>query len=124
MTNALQFIGVGRMGAPMARRLIEAGHRVVVYDTSEAAVAGMTALGAVAAASPKAVADEVELVLVSLPTPDILEAVILGQNGVSSGAKVKTVIDLSTSGPKAAARVAAGLAKNSVEWVNSPCRAA
>jgi 3-hydroxyisobutyrate dehydrogenase-like beta-hydroxyacid dehydrogenase len=116
----LGFVGVGRMGGPMVERLLAAGYGVVVYDKAEAATSALAAKGARVAASAKAVADEVEIVLTSLPTPPILEAVMLGENGVSSGSKVKTVVDLSTSGPKAAALVAAGLAQRGIDWVDSP----
>jgi 3-hydroxyisobutyrate dehydrogenase-like beta-hydroxyacid dehydrogenase len=51
------FIGLGNMGAHMARRLVEAGHRVVVYDTRQEAIGNLAALGAVAARSPAEVAD-------------------------------------------------------------------
>jgi len=118
--STIGFIGVGRMGGPMARRLLAAGYGVVAFDASQAALDEAKAAGASIASSPKDVADQVELVLVSLPTPDILEKVVLGDNGVSSGSKVKIVVDLSTSGPKAAAKVAAGLAEKSVDWVDSP----
>jgi 3-hydroxyisobutyrate dehydrogenase-like beta-hydroxyacid dehydrogenase len=114
------FVGVGRMGGPMTERLLKAGYGVVVYDKSQAATAALAALGATVAPSAKAVADQVEIVLSSLPTPDILHAVMLGENGVSGGSKVRTVVDLSTSGPKAAAAVAAGLAEKSIAWVDSP----
>ena len=114
------FVGVGRMGGPMTERLLKAGYGVVVYDKSQAATSALAALGATVADSAKAVADQVEIVLSSLPTPDILQAVMLGEGGVSSGSKVKTVVDLSTSGPKAAALVAAGLAEKSIAWVDSP----
>ena len=53
------FIGLGRMGFPMARRLIEAGHALVAYDTRSEAVDRLVALGAKAATSPKDVADKV-----------------------------------------------------------------
>jgi 3-hydroxyisobutyrate dehydrogenase-like beta-hydroxyacid dehydrogenase len=114
------FVGVGRMGGPMTERLLKAGYGVVVYDKSQAATSALAALGASVADSAKAVADQVEIVLSSLPTPDILQAVMLGADGVSSGSKVKTVVDLSTSGPKAAAAVAKGLAEKSIAWVDSP----
>jgi len=116
----LGFVGVGRMGAPMTERLLAAGYGVVVYDKSQDAVSRLLAKGAQAAPSAKAVADACEIVLVSLPTPEILQAVVLGPDGVSSGAKVKTVIDVSTTGPKAAAIAAAGLAEKGVDWVDSP----
>src|SRR5215469_9479519 len=118
--TTLGFVGVGRMGAPMTERLLAADYQVVVYDKSNRAMAEMASRGADTAASPKAVADRCEIVLVSLPTPDILQDVVLGPDGVSSGDKVKVVVDLSTSGPKAAAVVAHGLAYNEIDWVDSP----
>ena len=57
------FIGLGKMGAPMARRLVEAGHRLVVFDTSREAMDRLVALGANAASSPKDVADRAETVM-------------------------------------------------------------
>jgi 3-hydroxyisobutyrate dehydrogenase-like beta-hydroxyacid dehydrogenase len=116
----LGFVGVGRMGGPMTERLLAAGYGVVVYDKSEAATAHLAAKGAEVAPSAKAVADRCETVLTSLPTPEILQAVMLGPDGVSSGSAVKTVIDASTSGPKAAAQVAAGLAEHGIDWVDCP----
>jgi len=116
----LGFVGVGRMGGPMTERLLDAGYGVVVYDKSRAAMTRVAGKGADTAESAKAVADRCEIVLVSLPTPDILQDVVLGQDGVSSGSKVKVVIDTSTSGPKAAALVAAGLADKGIDWVDSP----
>src|SRR5947208_1698480 len=62
------FIGLGKMGFPMARRLIEAGHRLSVFDTQKAAVDRLVALGAKAGTSPKDIADEVETVMASLPS--------------------------------------------------------
>ena len=62
------FIGLGNMGFPMARRLIEAGHQLVVFDTRQEVVDKLVALGATAATSPKDVADRVETVMASLPS--------------------------------------------------------
>lgn len=120
MSQTLGFVGVGRMGGPMTERLLAAGYGVVVYDKSNEAMSRLVGMGADSAPSARAVADRCEVVLTSLPTPDILQAVMLGPDGVSSGAKVKTVIDLSTSGPKAAALVAKGLAEKGIGWVDSP----
>ena len=82
------FIGLGNMGYPMARRLIEAGHKLVVYDTSGQMMSRMTSLGAVAAKSARDVADQVETVMASLPTPDIVLAVATGKDGVIEGKRV------------------------------------
>ena len=93
---------------------------MVVYDTSPEAVSRLLAKGAESAPTAKAVADRCEIVLTSLPTPEILHAVMLGPDGVSSGGAVTTVIDASTSGPKAAAQVAQGLAEKGIDWVDCP----
>jgi 3-hydroxyisobutyrate dehydrogenase-like beta-hydroxyacid dehydrogenase len=119
-SRQLGFVGLGRMGGPMVGRLLAAGHQVTVYDTSPEALARVEAQGAATAASPKDVGDRAELVLVSLPTPDIVQAVVLGANGVAEGVRVRTVIDLSTTGPSAAGRIGAGLAERGKAWIDAP----
>ena len=88
------FIGLGNMGYPMARRLVEAGHKLIVYDTSGQMMSRLTSFGAVAAKSPRDVADQVETVMASLPTPDIVLAVATGKDGVIEGKKVKRFLDI------------------------------
>src|SRR3954466_9170607 len=92
------FIGLGRMGTPMARRLVEAKHSLTVFDTEKAAVDRLVALGAKAASSPKDVADRVETVMVSLPSLQVTLEVATGKDGVIEGNKVKRLLDLSTTG--------------------------
>ena len=116
----LGFVGLGRMGGPMASRLLAAGHQVTVYDTSPDALARAAAEGARIAVSPRDVGDKADLVLVSLPTPNIVQAVVLGANGVAEGAMVKAVIDLSTTGPTAAGLISAGLAERGRAWIDAP----
>src|SRR5579872_4667865 len=103
------FVGVGRMGGRMARRLIEAGFQLTICDTSDAAAGPLVAMGAQRVDSPAAVASVAEIVLASLPTPPIVEAAALGPNGVIHGSKVKIFIDTSTTGATTAKRVAEGL---------------
>ncbi|ALM84564.1 NAD(P)-dependent oxidoreductase [Bordetella sp. N] len=116
----LGFVGIGRMGTPMVERLLNAGFKVTIYDTQPAALQALAAKGAVIAQSPKAVADTAATVLVSLPTPDIVLAVALGDNGLAQGKAVRTVIDLSTSGSQAARALAEGLAKHKIQSVDCP----
>jgi 3-hydroxyisobutyrate dehydrogenase-like beta-hydroxyacid dehydrogenase len=120
MSEHLGFIGVGRMGGPMAGRLIDAGHTLTVYDTNASATAALAARGARVAGSSREVADAVETVIVSLPTPDIVRAVALGENGVAAGKRVKTFIDLSTTGPRVIAAVAAALKDKGIATVDCP----
>ncbi|HEY6995384.1 MAG TPA: NAD(P)-dependent oxidoreductase [Xanthobacteraceae bacterium] len=114
------FIGLGQMGFHMARRLVEAGHRLIVFDVRPDAVDRLTALGARAAASPRAVADEAETVMASLPTPDIVLAVATGSGGVIEGKRVRRFIDLSTTGAVMAKRIFAALAAKSIVQIDCP----
>jgi 3-hydroxyisobutyrate dehydrogenase-like beta-hydroxyacid dehydrogenase len=118
--QALGFVGVGRMGSRMVRRLIQAGHRVTIYDTTEAAVAPLVELGAVRADSPAAVASAAEIVFASVPTPPIVEAVALGPKGIAEGSRVKIFIDVSTTGATVAKAVAEGLAVKGITAVDAP----
>jgi hypothetical protein len=114
------FIGLGNMGQPMARRLIEAGHKLVIYDTRNDAVAPLLGLGARLASSPADVADRVETVMASLPEPQVVAKVATGAGGVIEGRKVRRFIDLSTTGARAAQEIAAALAKKNIAQIDSP----
>jgi 3-hydroxyisobutyrate dehydrogenase-like beta-hydroxyacid dehydrogenase len=114
------FVGVGRMGGRMARRLTEAGHRLVVHDRSADAVAAMQSLGAEAADSPAAVASAAEIVLASLPTPPVVESVALGPAGIIEGTRVKIFADTSTTGAACARRIADGLAARGIVAADAP----
>jgi 3-hydroxyisobutyrate dehydrogenase-like beta-hydroxyacid dehydrogenase len=118
--RTLGFIGVGRMGSHMSRRLVAASHKVVVYDADPRALQQATASGASAAHSPADVASQAEIVLTSLPTPDIVKAVALSSNGIVAGKKAKIFIDLSTTGPRVASEVAKGLAEKGIVAVDAP----
>jgi 3-hydroxyisobutyrate dehydrogenase-like beta-hydroxyacid dehydrogenase len=120
-TLDLGFVGVGRMGTPMATRLMAAGHRLVIYDPAPGAGDALVALGARRAASAAEVAMAADTVFISLPTPDIVQQVVLGPNGLSAGNRVATIVDLSTTGPRVAAGVAAALApEQRITFVDAP----
>jgi 3-hydroxyisobutyrate dehydrogenase-like beta-hydroxyacid dehydrogenase len=108
------------MGFPMARRLIEAGHRLVVHDQRQEAVDQLVALGAAPASSPKDVADRVETVLASLPSLPASLEVATGVTGVIEGARVKRFVDLSTVGSQMAVRIHGLLAKRNIVQLDSP----
>ena len=114
------FIGLGRMGFPMARRLIEAGHTLIAYDTRRDAVERLVALGARAATSPKDVADRVETVMASLPSLDISLNVATGKDGVIEGSRVKRLVDLSTTGSQMAVRIHDVLKRRNIIQIDSP----
>ena len=114
------FIGLGRMGGAMARRLIDAGHQVVVYDPSAAATQALLASGAQVAASARAVADAAPVVFLSLPTPQIVMDVVLGAQGIREGKRLQVCVDLSTSGPDAAVKLASGLGERHIASLEAP----
>jgi 3-hydroxyisobutyrate dehydrogenase-like beta-hydroxyacid dehydrogenase len=114
------FIGVGRMGARMARRLLAAGYSLTVYDASEAAAGELESAGAQRAASAAEVCSLTQTAFLSLPTPDIVETVCLGANSVQDGSSIKHIVDCSTTGPKVARSVAADLDKAGVDYIDAP----
>lgn len=114
------FVGVGRMGGPMTMRLLNAGHRVVVFDTSDAAVEALVKSGAVRAQSATEVANAAQIVFLSLPNPEIVQNVALGKGGVIDGTAVKRVVDFSTIGPRTAGMVAKALAAKGIVYVDAP----
>jgi len=118
--EVLGFVGIGRMGGPMTSRLLDAGYQLCVYDKDPKATAALAARGVKIAKSLGEVASAAEIVLMSLPTPDIVRAVTLGENGLAHGNRVNTIIDLSTTGPGVASLVAKGLADRNITLVDAP----
>jgi len=114
------FIGLGNMGFPMARRLIQENHDVIAFDTSGAALERVVALGARAASSPKDVADRAETVLASLPSPAASMEVATGDAGVIEGSRIKRYVDLSTVGSQTAGRIHDRLAERNIVAIDSP----
>jgi 3-hydroxyisobutyrate dehydrogenase-like beta-hydroxyacid dehydrogenase len=114
------FVGLGRMGGAMALRLIEAGHRVVAFDVSATACDALAAQGARIASSARAVADTVPVVFLSLPNPEVVVSTMLGAHGAIAGHRLEVCVDLSTSGPEAAIKLAAGLAKRNIASLEAP----
>lgn len=114
------FIGLGNMGFPMARRLIQESHDVVAFDTRGAALERIVALGARPASSPKEVADRTETVMASLPTPLASLEVAAGAAGVIEGARIKRYVDLSTVGSRTAMQIHDRLAERDIVAIDSP----
>ena len=114
------FIGLGNMGFPMARRLIQGNHDVIAFDTRGAALDRLVALGARAASSPKEVADHAETVMASLPSPAASLEVATGAEGVIEGSRVKRYVDFSTVGSQTAVRIHDLLAQRNIVAIDSP----
>jgi 3-hydroxyisobutyrate dehydrogenase-like beta-hydroxyacid dehydrogenase len=114
------FIGLGKMGFPMARRLIEAGHHLIVFDTRKDVVEQLVARGAEAATSPRDVADRAETVMASLPSLQASLDVATAAGGVIEGKRVRRFVDLSTVGSQMAVRIHDLLKKRGIVQIDSP----
>jgi 3-hydroxyisobutyrate dehydrogenase-like beta-hydroxyacid dehydrogenase len=102
----LGFIGLGHLGAPIARRLVTAGFPMVVYDLDATKTATLAKLGANVAQTPLQLAREVDVVLSCLPDESSVEAVYLGKGSVLRSARPGTrIIELSTNSPETARKL-------------------
>jgi 3-hydroxyisobutyrate dehydrogenase-like beta-hydroxyacid dehydrogenase len=98
----LGFCGLGQMGAPMAARLIGAGHDVTVWNRTAAKERPLADRGAVAASTPAEAADTSEYVITMLASPEALSDVVFGKHGLAEGlGSGSTLVEMSTVGPEA-----------------------
>jgi 3-hydroxyisobutyrate dehydrogenase-like beta-hydroxyacid dehydrogenase len=104
----------------MARRLIEAGHGVVAFDVSATACDALAVRGASIASSARAVTDSVPVVFLSLPNPQVVVDTMLGEQGAIDGNRLEVCVDLSTSGPEAAIKLAVVLAERNIASLEAP----
>ncbi len=115
------FIGLGIMGKPMVRNLMEAGNTVTVYDIIGTAVEEMATEGATPASSSREVAEKNPLIITMVPDSADAEAAILGPNGVLEGAASgSVVIDMSSIAPASSQKIAAGCEAQGVDFLDAP----
>jgi 3-hydroxyisobutyrate dehydrogenase-like beta-hydroxyacid dehydrogenase len=119
----LGFLGLGIMGAPMARNLLQAGHQVALWSNTAAKAKQLAAdHKGLFCETPKAVAENADVIFLCVGDTAMSEKVILGENGLSSGAKSGTVIaDASTVNPSDSRRIAAELSKSGISFLDAPC---
>lgn len=116
----LAFCGLGQMGAPMARRLLEAGHDLVVWNRSEERVRPLVEAGAEAARSPAEAAAGAEAAITMLADPGAVREVVLGDHGLAEGLREGTVlIEMSTIGPEPVREIAETLPEG-VDMLDAP----
>ncbi|MFB0508231.1 MAG: 2-hydroxy-3-oxopropionate reductase [Thermodesulfobacteriota bacterium] len=117
----LGFIGVGIMGKPMAKNLIDAGYKVIAYDINREALDEIVSYGAQRGTSPKNVAENSDIIITMLPnSPDVKKAV-LGENGIIEGVREgQILIDMSSIAPLVSREVASELKKRGVEMLDAP----
>jgi 2-hydroxy-3-oxopropionate reductase len=114
-------IGLGVMGAPMARNLLKGGHDVTVFARRAESMAPLVAAGAAAASSPAAVASRTDVIITMVIDGDAVEDIVLGPQGVIHSAKPGTiVVDHSTIDPGAARRIASALDARGIAMIDAP----
>ncbi|MGD0809956.1 MAG: NAD(P)-dependent oxidoreductase [Acidimicrobiales bacterium] len=115
--EAVGFIGLGNMGGRMSRCIVRAGGAVLGYDANADVIA---AAGARPAATVAEVAGSCDVVLLSLPDSHVVEAVVLGPDGVLSHARPgQVVVDLSTSAPESTKKICALLADKQADYLDA-----
>ncbi|MGE4243630.1 NAD(P)-dependent oxidoreductase [Ramlibacter sp.] len=113
----LGFVGLGQIGGVMAARLIGAGVRLHVYDPRAEAAQALVDAGAIAAASPKAVADAATIVFASLPNNEVSEQVAAE---VAAGARLRHYVEMSTIGRQCMETIASTLGARRIGSVDAP----
>ncbi|WP_095105746.1 3-hydroxyisobutyrate dehydrogenase [Pseudomonas sp. Irchel 3E20] len=117
----IAFIGLGNMGAPMARNLLKAGHSLHLFDLNQSVLAELAQLGGTISASPRDAAQGAELVITMLPAAAHVRSVWLGEEGVLAGIGAGVpAVDCSTIDPQTARDVAAAAAKQGVALADAP----
>ena len=115
------FIGLGTMGAPMARNILAKGHQLIVCDVVPAAVAALVAAGARAAKTPREVAEGADFIITMLPDSPDVERVATGPDGILAGLRAGSVyIDMSTIDPETTRRIGALVKAKGAEMIDSP----
>jgi 2-hydroxy-3-oxopropionate reductase len=114
------FVGIGNMGLPMAEKLMDGGHPLLVHDIREAALAPLTARQARVAPSPRAVAEEAEVVFASLPTLPALREVVTGDSGLIGGKAMRVLVNTCTVGVPLVEELAAAAKAAGVTLVDCP----
>ena len=121
MDKRVGFIGLGNMGAPMTRRLVEAGYEVWGYDVRPELVENLRETGGHGAASIGEVAERVPVILLCLPDSSVVESVIEGEGGLLSIAKAgQLIFDMSSSYPPSTVRLGGLLKAKGVDFLDAP----
>lgn len=115
------FLGLGKMGAPMARRLLHAQYHVVAYDVRADAVTAAAGAGADSGGSPADVAGRADVVITMLPDGRAVDAAVYGDGGLAAAMRSgQCLIEMTSSSPRVTRRVAADLGRNGVEVLDAP----
>lgn len=120
MVRRIGFIGLGQMGMPMARRLLQAGYELRVFDLCKEPMEALAKEGALKAVSPKELGAASDWVVLSLPDGEAVTQVLFGESGVIREMRDGVIIDTSTIGPSYARQIAAKAQEKGVHVLDAP----
>jgi len=121
VSTMVGFIGIGQMGIHMSRKILEAGHELVVHDINKDAATPLVEEGAAWAESPAAVAKACRVVITCLPTPQSVQDAVLGENGLHLGWRAGDIyVDMSTNAPGTVRLIAEVAAPLGVKVLDAP----
>jgi 3-hydroxyisobutyrate dehydrogenase len=122
--DTVGFIGLGKMGGPVARHIQAAGFPMIVYDVNESALGPFLARGGQQASSPAELANQSDVIISALPTERIVETVALGPGGVLEGIREGGIyVDISTGGPDLIRRLAERFREKGAWAIDAPVSA-
>jgi 3-hydroxyisobutyrate dehydrogenase len=121
MKPRVGFIGIGNIGEPVCRHLLEGGYELLIYDVHPGAMARLGDTPAEPAASPEALATGADVVLLSLPNSAVVEEVVFGESGLKDGlSSGKALIDTSSSRPSSTRGISKRLAAKGIDMLDAP----
>jgi len=119
MKPRVGFVGIGNMGEPVCRNLLDKGYELLIYDVDPKALARLE--GTPPATSPQALATEADVVLLSLPNSDVVEELVFGESGLEEGlSSGKALIDTSSSRPSSTRSISKRLAAKGIDMLDAP----
>lgn len=121
MTEHIGLIGLGIMGKPMGKNLLQAGFPLTVWNRTASRMEELVALGAQGAASPKEVAEKSDIIITMVSDSPDVQQVILSDDGVIHGARAgSVVVDMSTISPQVTREIASALKAKGIEMLDAP----
>lgn len=120
MEKVVGYLGLGNMGHPMAMRIADAGHKLLVFDINKEVLIDFRERQISIAESIRDLADNADIIICSLPSNEIIREAVIGSEGLVTGNRVKTYINACTTGSNFASEISDELLKNGIATLEAP----
>ena len=120
MEKVVGYLGLGNMGHPMAMRIADAGHKLLVFDINKEVLIDFRERQISIAESIRDLADKADIIICSLPSNEIIREAVIGSEGLVTGNRVKTYINACTTGSNFASEISDELLKNGIATLEAP----